>query len=139
MPLTKTTPRSYTATVGPTYNDHTVETDAQIFGGGAVAVVIASGLARALVGNSTVEHFAGFSEQTVLGDGRATVKVRTEGIVQLPVVGVNSADDIGKPVYASDDGTFSLTQGTNDPQIGVVHRHVSGTACMVSFKAATLA
>lgn len=29
-------------------------------------------------------------------------------------------DDVGLPVYASDGNTFSLTQGTNEPLVGVV-------------------
>lgn len=95
----------------------------------------ASGLARPLVAG---DPFFGFAEATVDNSAGAasakTVRVRTEGQVQLTVVGVASAADVSETVYASDDDTFTLTVGSNTP-IGKVARWVTSTTCIVAFQA----
>lgn len=136
--LTAALPRRYSVDDVPMWNEFVVTSGATIYAGSAVAVVIATGVARQLTGDSTVEKFVGWADETVLGDGTKRVRVRQSTRVNLPITGVTGAVDTGKPVYASDGNTFSLTQGTNDPQIGVVSRHEASTECVVSSKADTL-
>jgi hypothetical protein len=68
--------------------------------------------------------------------GDVNVSVRRQGIVQLTVTGVSAATDVGKPVYASDDDTFTLTQ-TASP-IGSIAKWITSTSCLVYFQAAEL-
>jgi hypothetical protein len=81
------------------------------------------------------DKFAGFATETVDNSAGAAsalnIPVREQGYVVLSVTGVASAADRGKDVYATDDDTFTLTVGGS--QIGVVHRWISGTQCVVRF------
>lgn len=116
-------------------NDLPVVADDIIFEGAAVGMT--SGTARPLQAG---DPFAGFAEAKADNSGGSAgdinVRVRHEGRVVLTVTGVDGHDDLGKDVYASDDNTFTLTASTNT-RIGHVHRHISGTSCVVEFKAAT--
>jgi len=97
------------------------------------AVGMASGYARALVAG---DKFAGFALEKKTGgatDGLITVEVQAEGIIQVAVSSA-AVDDIGKRVYASDDGTFTYTQSTNSP-VGIVRRYVSSGQVEVAFSA----
>lgn len=134
--LTQATPRRYDADVGPTFNHLPVKSGVQVYGGGAYAIELATGLIYVPVGNDAAEVFAGFADETVLGNGSKTVRLRGQGVVVLDVVGVNSNDDYGKPVYATNDGTFSLTDSGSDLLIGRVLRHISATSAAVYFAAA---
>lgn len=93
-----------------------------------------SGYARGLVSG---DPFRGFAYETVnnsagaAGDKRT--RVRRTGLVQLAVSGL-VITDVGRTVYASDDGTFVLT-GAGSP-IGVVDRFVSAGVGIVAFAAA---
>lgn len=93
-----------------------------------------SGLARPLV---AADPFLGFAkEQCDNSAGAASarnVKIFERGKIELDVVGVASADDVGQTVYASDDDTFTLTS-TSNSAIGKVARWVSGTRCVVYFE-----
>lgn len=60
------------------------------------------------------------------------VDVKHRGFVEMPVTGASAAS-VGAIVYASDDNTLTLTASTNVP-VGYVHRHVSGTTCIVEFR-----
>jgi hypothetical protein len=95
----------------------------------------ASGLARPLV---AADPFMGFAKRTAdnaTGAASAVrVEVKVRGEIVLPVVGAASAADVGEPVYASDDDTFTLTASGNSA-IGKVARWVSGTTCVVYFEA----
>lgn len=64
------------------------------------------------------------------GDER--VEVLTKGQVKLSISGL-AIDDVGKDVYASDDDTFTLTQGSNT-RIGYVARFVSSGVGMVELQ-----
>lgn len=96
-----------------------------------------SGYARPLV---AADPFLGFAFETAdnesgaAGDKRC--KVRSEGYIEIPVVGATGVDDIGESVYASDDDTFTLTS-TSNSLIGTVIDYVSGTTCKVFYKAVT--
>ena len=101
---------------------------------GAAVGLNGSGYARPLVAG---DKFLGFCEQNVdnstgaAGDKR--VRVRIAGQAKLNVGSV-AITDVGKPVFASDDDTFTLTQSTNS-YIGRVHRFESTGVCIVAFDA----
>jgi len=131
MPLTLDTPRAYE--IGD-INDLSVAAGVQIFEGSAVGIVAANGLARPLAAG---DLFVGFADRGV--DNRigaaaaARVRLREAGKVELPVTALAIAD-IGKPVYASDSGTFLLTAAGNS-LIGHVHRFVRTGVGIVKFTA----
>ena len=107
-----------------------VEPAATIYEGSAVGD--SSGYARALVAG---DRFCGFALDLVVGaaDGSSVVDLASKGAVELAVDSV-AITDIGKAVYASDDGTFSLTSGS-DSYVGVVFRFVSAGYALVKFNA----
>jgi hypothetical protein len=99
-------------------NQLPVKATSQIYKGSMVGLV--SGYARALVAG---DIFGGVAEEKVLGgatDGLKKVHVRRSGRMRVAVSSL-AVTDIGKPVYASADDTFTLTQSTNSP-IGVLIR-----------------
>lgn len=93
-----------------------------------------AGLARPLV---AADPFLGFAKERCDNSAGAAsarnVKLFERGKIELDVVGVASADDVGEAVYASDDDTFTLTSAGNSA-IGKVARWVSGTRCVVYFE-----
>lgn len=126
MALSANTDRSYD--LGD-INEFGVKASQVIYVGSAVGS--AGGYARALTAGDT---FLGFSLEKVTGtssDGGVNVRVRSRGQVQLSVASV-AITDIGADVYASDDGTFVLTAGSNT-LIGKVHRFISSGVAIVSF------
>lgn len=113
-------------------NEFGVKTTSQIYEGSAVGS--SAGYARALVAG---DIFLGFAMENVLGlasDGLVNVRVRAKGRAQLSVTSV-AVTDIGKNVYASDDGTFTLDPGFSNSVIGKVHRYVSSGVAIVDFAA----
>jgi hypothetical protein len=105
-----------------------------IYDGAAVGESGVTGTFRPLAGG---DDFAGFAiasaDNTVLGHaaGFRNVKVKQRGRVVLAVTGASAVTDEGASVFATDDDTFTLTpSGT---RIGVVHRWIGGTACVVYF------
>lgn len=96
-----------------------------------------SGYARALV---AADPFRGFcvegADNTIAGHtaGGIYVQLRRWGLIQLAVTGVTAVTDVGKPVYASDDNTFTLT-ATSNSYIGRIVRWISSTNCVVDFDA----
>ncbi|MCG8434459.1 MAG: cytoplasmic protein [Gammaproteobacteria bacterium] len=106
--------------------------DDTIFEGAAVGET-ATG-SRPLVAGDT---FQGFAEQRADNTGGSAgdkrVRVRQHGKVQLPV-GSLVLTDVGAPVYASDDNTFTLTEGANS-HIGRVVRFVTAGVGIVAFDA----
>jgi len=111
-----------------------VEAASTIYEGSAVGD--SSGYARALVAG---DRFCGFALDKVVGaaDGSSVVDLVTRGATELAVTSV-AITDIGKAVYAGDDGTFSLTSGS-DSYVGVVFRHVEDGTALVKFNANLLA
>ena len=92
-------------------------------------------------GTWTTPFFCGFAETSVTQTASSTyrVKVRSKGRVILSAItGADSADDISKTVYASNDGTFTLTS-TNNVAIGKIAGYVSGEGFHVQFEAAASA
>lgn len=107
-----------------------VKASSQIYLGSAVGFV--SGYARALVAG---DDFAGFALENKLGttDGAVNCAVSPSGQVSLSISSI-AVTDIGKPVYASADGTFTLTQ-TSNSKIGTVSRWVSTGVAIVRYEA----
>lgn len=93
-----------------------------------------SGYARPLTAG---DPFLGFAEEKADNSagaaGALNVTVKTKGRVQL-AIGSLAITDVGKPVYASDDDTFTLTAGSNSA-IGRVVRFVSSGVGIVQFDA----
>lgn len=108
-----------------------VKATSQIYLGSAVGYT--SGYAQALVAG---DDFAGFALENKLGgaaDGDVNCAVTKSGQVELAITSI-AVTDIGKPVYASADGTFTLTQSTNS-KIGTVSRWVSTGTAIVRYQA----
>jgi hypothetical protein len=102
-----------------------------IFEGAAVGDN-ASGYARPLVAGDPFRGFAEAKADNSAGTaGAKNVRVRAHGMVSL-AVGSLAITDVGKDVYASDDNTFTLTQGSNT-RVGYVHRFVSSGVGIVAF------
>jgi hypothetical protein len=126
MALSANTPRTYEF---GELNDLPVKASSTIYQGSAVGIT--SGYARALVAG---DIFTGFATAKAVGgsaDGDVKVNVQVKGLIKLTITSI-AVTDIGKPVYASADGTFTLTQSTNS-RIGTVHRYVTTDTCVVAF------
>jgi len=92
----------------------------------------ASGYAEALVAG---DSFRGFADAPVdNSDGAAGAKnvdVITAGWKQVTITGI-AITDVGKPVYMSDDDTFTLT-ATSNSLVGFVYRYVTTNTCIIEF------
>lgn len=130
--LAANTPRAYE---GGNRNDLPVIAAEIIYEGAAVGVVAGSGHVRPLAAG---DQFAGFAvEQTDNSAGAAAAlnaRLIEKGKIQL-AVGSLAITDIGAPVYASDDNTFTLT-ATSNSLIGFVRRVVSTGVGVVDFDVA---
>lgn len=105
-----------------------------IYGGAAVGIVKATGMARPL---TSVDQFAGFAHRNcdnlTGAAGDKYVSVVREGIVVLPVSGA-VITDVGQHVWATDDDTFQL-HGSGGVYIGKIVRFVSSGIVEVRFSA----
>ncbi len=115
-------------------NDKPVIASTIIYEGAAVGVVAASGHCRLLAAG---DSFAGFARKKADNTGGTAaainVNLKEAGKVQLSI-GSLAATDVGKPVYASDSNTFTLT-ATGNSFIGRVDRFISSGVGIVSFDA----
>jgi len=94
-----------------------------------------SGYARPLVAGDPFRGFAERKSDNASGSaGDVRVRVRDKGLVKL-AIGSLAITDVGKDVYASDDDTFTLTQGSNT-RVGYVYRWISTGVGIVAFNAA---
>ncbi|MCK9326987.1 MAG: hypothetical protein M0P69_15955 [Bacteroidales bacterium] len=114
-------------------NEVPVKGSATIYEGAAVGMT--SGYARGL---NAGDDFVGFAERKADNsadstDGAINCRVISRGLAKVTLSGV-LVTDIGKPVYASDDETFTLTQSTNS-YVGVVYRYVTTDTCIIAFRA----
>lgn len=130
--LAKDTPRDYQ--LGEK-EDYPVIASDIIYEGAAVGEN-ASGYARPLV---ALDPFLGFAERKADNSagaaGDINVTVKTRGRVRLTVAGATAITANDRPaVYASDDGTFTLTS-TGNTKIGYVSRWIASTDCIVEFDA----
>lgn len=105
-----------------------------IFEGAAVGVVSGTGHARPL---AVGDRFAGFAEakaDNAAGAAAATnVRAVESGKIQLTVASA-VITDVGQPVYATDDDTFTLSP-VGGVFVGFVHRFVSAGVAVVAFDA----
>jgi hypothetical protein len=94
----------------------------------------ASGYCRPLVSGDPFRGWAARRVDNASGAaGAKAVTLRQEALVRLTVTGASAVTDVGKPVFATDDDTFTLTPGGS--RIGVVARWVSSTTCIVASQA----
>lgn len=126
--LAKNTPRNYE--LGDLNNLPVIAADV-IYEGSAVGDN-GSGYARPLEAGDPFRGFALREANNATGQaGDVDVQVRRTGDVELAISGL-AITDVGKKVYASDDNTFTLTQGSNTC-IGYVKRFVSTGKGVVHF------
>ena len=130
---TKDVGRTYEAGVDPIFNDHALASDATIYEGTVVGLHLTSNEATDTL--VLTDAFAGFAGTKAVEGTQTYVKVRAQGIIKVAVTtGGATEPDIGDTVYASDDNTFTMTEGSN-MVIGKVHRvvsHDSGTSSTVT-------
>lgn len=126
--LAKDAPRDFE--IGD-HNDLPIVAADIIYEGAAVGLNT-SGYARPLEAG---DPFGGFALRQVDNAGgvagEKNVRVIARGAVVLAVTGL-TIDDFGKPVYASDDDTFTMTASTNT-QIGTVKRFIANGRGVVEF------
>jgi hypothetical protein len=92
-----------------------------------------SGYARPLVAGDDFRGIADAKSDNSTGAaGVKNVDVIEEGKMQVTLTGV-ALTDVGKPVYMSDDDTFTLTAGSNS-LVGKVSRYVSSNTCVIEFR-----
>ena len=115
-------------------NELAVKAATKIFEGAAVGIEVATGFVRQLVAG---DLFAGFAESqadnTSGGNGAINARVIDRGKVELAISGL-AVTDVGKPVYAPDSATFTLTQGANS-YVGRVERFVASGIGLVAYDA----
>lgn len=105
-----------------------------IFEGSAAGLVAATGHARPL---TSVDRFAGFASRKADNSAGLAAAINVEvyerGKIVLAVSGA-VITDVGQPVYASDDDTFTLNPA-DGAFVGFVHRFVSAGVAVVIFDA----
>lgn len=105
-----------------------------LYEGSAIGVVDASGHIRPLVAG---DRFVGFQERKVDNSAGAAAakngRLISRGSIQLSVTGA-VITDVGQPVYATDDNTFTFIP-TSASFIGFVRRFVSSGVVVVDFDA----
>jgi hypothetical protein len=117
-----------------TLNDIPVIAADIIYEGAAVGVVTGTGHARPLAAGDRFGGFAQSQADNSLGAAAAiNVRVRNSGEVQLAVTGA-VITDLGQPVYATDDDTFTFIP-TSAVFVGFVKRFVSAGVVIVDFNA----
>ena len=140
--LAKDTARTYECGVEPVLNDIQVLAGATIYEGSVVEDESGNGYAKPFDGTGT-SGFLGFAYRGINNSsgnsGDVNVRLMSQGIIKMPVVGASGVTDVSQVVYAdADDNTLTLTSTDNMP-IGKVHRWISGTECMVFFQSDALA
>jgi hypothetical protein len=142
MALSADTPRTYGSGVQPVFVSLPCTSNVTIYEGSAVGETTTAGTVKALATSDTI--FWGFAHEQVVNPSGGTkrCKIRAQGIIRIPVTGASAVTDNGVSVFASDDGTFSLTSTTTTPKIGRVVRWVGtdnggsgSTVCDVFFQA----
>ncbi len=135
MALSADVSRKFGISEGP-HSNKPVKASATIYQGAAVGD--SSGYMRGLV---AADVFCGFAwakaDNSAGSNGDIDVEIREKGEVELTVVGVTSVDDEDQTVYATADGTFTLT-ASGASSIGKVKRYVSTGVAVVYFEAANL-
>lgn len=130
MALSKDTPRNYDPAIPPYFIDVPAKVSTTVYEGAAVTDDGSGGECDGLLAAS--EGFLGFVEKGVTSNATTSdvnVRIRSQGtIMNLAVTGLDADTDLGVAVYATDNGTFTLTSSTTFVQIGKVfaYKGVSG-------------
>ncbi|MES2685482.1 MAG: hypothetical protein V4706_01605 [Pseudomonadota bacterium] len=105
-----------------------------IYEGAAVGIVAATGHARPLVAGDTFGGFAVAQADNSAGAAAAiNVEVVQSGEIELTVAGV-TITDVGQPVYATDDDTYTMLP-VSATFVGFVKRFVSSGVAVIDFDA----
>jgi hypothetical protein len=128
MPLTANANRTFE--LGD-INEYPLAANAVVYEGAAIGNN-GAGFARPLQAGDPFLGFADRSANNTSGSaGAATVRTKFRGLIRLAVTGLVQSS-LGALVYASDDGTFTMTASTNTP-VGRVHRVESNGVGVVRF------
>jgi hypothetical protein len=128
MALSADTPRDYE--LGE-YNDLPVAETVTIYEGSAVGDN-GSGYMRALTAG---DPFRGFAERKADNSGGSNGDINFRVLQEGRIVATFSSiaiTNVGDDVYMSDDGTYTLTPGSNS-RIGILIRYISATSGVVAF------
>lgn len=138
--------RAYEAGVEPILNNHTITTGT-VYEGAVVGLSATTNAITATLDPAS-DSFAGFAmTKAEYAKGARHAQVRAQGVVKLTVTTDASALDVGDPVYASDNQTFTASTddgaGGDYLAIGKVHRIESGdgttsVVALVHFQAKSL-
>ncbi len=127
--LAKNKPRAYE---GGSRNSFPVIASDIIYEGAALGLVAGTGHGRPLAAG---DRFGGFAERQADNSAGAAAAIRCDviesGKIELSVTGV-TITDVGQPVYATDDDTFTMSP-VGGVFIGRVHRFVSSGVAVVDF------
>jgi hypothetical protein len=143
MALSADTPRTYAGGFDPKFVSLPCTSNVTIYEGSFVGESTTAGTYRALNGADT---FVGIAHEQVINptSGSKRVKVRTSGVVRMAVTGASAVTDNGVTVYATDDGTLSLTSTSTSSSFGKVVRWVGtanggsgSTVCDIYFEGVT--
>lgn len=108
-----------------------------IYEGAAVGIVAATGHAQPL---TSADKFGGFAVAKADNSAGAAAAINVEvvkkGEIELAVTGA-VITDVGNPVYATDDDTFTLSP-VGGVFVGFVKRFVSSAVAVVEFNAGVL-
>ena len=108
-----------------------------IYEGAGVGELNDTGTVQPLATGSTVDKFAGFCTEKVDNStgsaGAKRCKLVEEGCIVVNVTGASAITDKDKDVFMTDDDTFTLT--VSGISIGKVKRWITGTQCVVEFRA----
>lgn len=130
-------PRTYEFVNVDMINELPVIASDIIYEGAAAGLLNETGTVQPLATGSTVDKFAGFCTEKVDNSsgtaGAKRCKLFEEGCIVVAVIGASAITDEGKDVFMTDDDTFTLTIG--GVWIGKVKRWITGTKCVVDFKA----
>lgn len=128
MALSADTPRKV---LGGHWVDYPMLASATIYEGSLVG--LSSGYARAL---TALDTFVGIAQkgcvETTAANGGETCRVRAGVWREEFTLASVAITDVGKPVYATDDGTLSLTPGAYSA-VGKVIRYISSNLAEVEF------
>ncbi len=140
MAITKDTPRTYDPAIPPMFLDMPGKVSTTFYEGWYLTDAAGAGEAGPLTAS---ENFVGVCERGVITNATTSdinVKVRQQGILKdVAITGVTGDTNYGVAVYASDNGTLTLTSSTTFVQIGkfLSYKGVSGYGD-VFFQAATV-
>ena len=130
MALAVDTPRVYDTVSKRVESDLPVSASETIYNGSAIG--LDGGYARPLAAADVFKGFALENADNAAGaDAAINCRIASEGFIYLCISSIAVTNE-GELVYASDDGTFTLTMGGNSP-IGFVHRWVSTGYAIVKF------